>query len=232
MYKILQENFAIEKNLHHSTITAILAAEPPNPWSWSVIFDSTATKHIYETRDTTFAKDFEEITYTCRLRAKGVAKQLLVTAQSSLLIPDVELALYFGQFGVVKKVVGQSHAFNHQIDIGLRCIIFLLNEDVKSRDIPGFTTTSNGIRRKLFFRGKVFYCARCHSKHAFHEGCPSEQGGEEQRPPTKQNENWEQQDLSEATQELHQDAETPSERNEVEQNDADPGQPTGTRGWC
>ena len=58
--------------------------------------------------------------------------------------------MYFRQFGVVKKVVGQFYAFNHKIDSGIRRIILLLNEDVEARDIPGFTTTSDVIRRKLF----------------------------------------------------------------------------------
>ena len=46
-----------------------------------MIFDSTATKQTYETRDATFVKDYEGVTYTFRLRAKGAAKQLLVTVQ-------------------------------------------------------------------------------------------------------------------------------------------------------
>ena len=71
-----------------------------------MIFDSNAAKKIYITRDATFAKDFEGVTYTYRLRAKGATEQLLVTVQSSPLIPDSEPALYFRQFGVGKKVVG------------------------------------------------------------------------------------------------------------------------------
>ena len=67
-------------------------------------FDSTATKQIYETRDATFAKDFEGVSYTYRIRSKGAAKQFLVTVQSSPLIPDGELALYFRRFGVVENV--------------------------------------------------------------------------------------------------------------------------------
>ena len=85
-----------------------------------MIFHSTATKHIYETKDTTFAQDFEGVTYTYRLQASGAAKKLLVTVQSSQLIPNGELALYIRRCGVVKKVVGQSHTFNHHIDGALR----------------------------------------------------------------------------------------------------------------
>ena len=62
----------------------------------------------------------------------------------------------------------------------------------------------------------IFLASRCHSKHGFHEGFPSEQEDEEQQPPTEQNENREQQDLPEVTPEIHQDAETPSARKEVE----------------
>ena len=127
-------------------------------------------------------------------------------------------------------MVGQSYAFHHQINGDLRRIILLLNEDVEARDIPGFMKTSDGIRRKLHFQEKIFYCGRCHSKHTFHEGCPSDQEDEEQQPPTEQNENREQQDLPEATPEVHWNPETPSERNEVEQNDAALGQSTTQEG--
>lgn len=107
---------------------------------------------------------------------KGAAKQLLVAVQSSPLIPDEELGLCLKRFGVVKKMVRKFHDFNHnhQIYSELRCIILHLNEDVETKDIPGFVTTS---------------------------------------------------DLPEANPALHQDIETPSKINEVEQNDAAPGQP-------
>ena len=90
-----QEKLAVEANLQHSTITAIFATDPSNPWSWSMIFDSTVTKKIYETRDATFAKDFEGVTYTYRLQPKGAAKQLFVAVPSSPLIPDGGLVSYF-----------------------------------------------------------------------------------------------------------------------------------------
>ena len=73
----------------------------------------------------------------------------------------------------------QSHAFNHQVDSGLRRFILLLNEEDEARNIPGFMTMSDCIRRKLFFQGKVFYCARCYSKHTFYKaaGEPTAQEG-------------------------------------------------------
>ena len=79
------------------------------------------------------------------------------------------------------------------------------------------------IRRKLSFQGKVFYCGRFRSTY---EDSPFEQEDEEQQPPTEQHENRKHQDLPAAIPELHQDAETPSERNKVEQNHAAPRQPT------
>ena len=91
-------------------------------------------------------------------------------------------------------------------------------------------TMSDGIRRKLFFHGKVFYCGRCQSKHTFPEGYSSEQVDGEQQPPTEQNERREQQDLPEATPEIHQDAENPSKKTEVEQNDVALGQSIAQEG--
>ena len=82
----------------------MFSTNPSNQWSWSVIFDSTAKKQIYKTRDATFAKDFVGVIYIYRLWAKGSAKQLLVTVQSSPLIPDGEFALYFRQLGMMNNV--------------------------------------------------------------------------------------------------------------------------------
>ena len=106
--------------------------------------------------------------------------------------------------------------FSHQVYSDLRQHILLLNEDIEEEDIPGFMITSDGITRQLFFHGKVFYCDICHSKHTFHEGFLSE--------------NREQQNLPEATPEIHQDAENPSKKNEVEQNDVALGQPIAQEG--
>lgn len=55
-------------------------------------------------------------------------------------------------------------------------------------------------------------------------------GDEEQQPATKHNKNREQWDLPKTTLELHQDAEAPSGKNEVEQSDTAPGQPTVQEG--
>ena len=56
--------------LSSQRIPEIFAIDPSKPWSRSLIFDSTVTKQIYETRDTIFAKDFEGVTCTYRLQAK------------------------------------------------------------------------------------------------------------------------------------------------------------------
>ena len=46
VHKILQEKLVVETNWQRSTITTIFATDPSHPWSWSVMFDSTATKQI------------------------------------------------------------------------------------------------------------------------------------------------------------------------------------------
>ena len=51
-----------------------------------------------------------------------------------------------------------------------------------------------GSRENCSSKGRFSYCSRSHSKYTFHEGCLSEQGDEEQQPPTEQNKNSEQQD--------------------------------------
>ena len=158
------------------------------------------------------------------LQAKVAANQLLVIVQLHSFILDRAPTFYLRWFSLVKKVVGKSHAFSHKIDSCLRRIILLLNEDDEARDVPGNMATSNGIRKKLFLQWKVFYWHRWQCKHTFHRVSLSEQVNEEQQSLLKQNENREKQDLPKATPELYQYAETPSKRNEVEQNNVAPGQ--------
>ena len=52
-------------------------------------------------------------------------------------------------------------------------------------------STFGSIQKKLFFQGKIFYCDRFHSEHAFHKGCSSEHKDVEQQLLTEQNKNKE-----------------------------------------
>ena len=61
--------------------------------------------------------------------------------------------MYFKRFGVVKKVLRQSHAFNHEINNDHRRIMLFLNEDISASDISGFMTASGrncSSKKRLF----------------------------------------------------------------------------------
>ena len=58
------------------------------------------------------------------------------------------------------------------MDSGLQMILIMLNRDVKT--IPTSLRTSDGVRRKLFFKGKLYTCRYCCTKQTFTKGCPSE----------------------------------------------------------
>ena len=164
----------METNSQHSNVTTIFATELSR--SWSVIFTLLQQNKFTRLGIPRLERILRGVTYKYRLRENGAAKQFLVTVQSSPLIPDMDLALYFRWCVVVKKVIEQSYAFNHQIGRDLMRIVLLLNENVEGM------ATSHGIRRKLFFQGKFFYCGRCYSKHTFHEGCSFEREDEKQQP--------------------------------------------------
>ena len=51
----------METNSQHSIIIAIFATDTSNPWSWRMVFDSTATKQIYKARDATFQRNLREL---------------------------------------------------------------------------------------------------------------------------------------------------------------------------
>lgn len=109
----------------------------------------------------------------------------------------------------MKKVVGQSYASNYQIDASPRSIILLLNKEVEARDIPGFICTSGGNCRS---KGRFFTAADV----IVHMKIARLNRKMRRQPSAEQHENRKHQDLPAATPELHQDAETPSERNKVE----------------
>ena len=59
----------------------------------------------------------------------------------------------------------------HHIDSGLRRVFLHLHQGARTEHIPGFVTLSDGVSRKLFFRGKRYVCAKCSARHTYSEGC-------------------------------------------------------------
>ena len=171
VYEVLQDEFATDFNLQPDMVQAIFTPEPTNWWRWSVIFDSSTTKQHFERKEKQCirSRGGQEITY--QIRTAGAPQRLLVTVQSSPLILDSELTNNLEIYGSVKGIQRQTYHFNRRIDSGLRKIFLLLHDEVEARDLPGFITTSDGVRRKLFFQGRLFYCRKCGSRHTYHEGC-------------------------------------------------------------
>ena len=44
---------------------------------------------------------------------------------------------------------------------------------MKVRELPTTAIFTDGIKRKLYYRGKLFFCKRCRSQHTFEDGCES-----------------------------------------------------------
>ena len=128
----------------------------------------------------------------------------MITVQSSPLISNEELGSYLQTFGKIEDIVEKKYDFPKHVDTGLWMILITLNEDVKARDIPTSLRTSDGVRRKLFFKGKLYICRDCGTKHTFTEGCPSEvsqqhQQEHEQNTTTTENIDMQQQKPSTKT---------------------------------
>ena len=60
VHKVLQEKLVVDTNLQHSTTQPIFATDPSSP-NWLL-----NNKKVYDTRDATFADDFERVTSTYR----------------------------------------------------------------------------------------------------------------------------------------------------------------------
>ena len=99
----------------------------------------------------------------------------MITIQSSPLIFDEELGSFLEPFGKIAAIVQKPYSFAQHIDSGLRQIFLTLHEDVKATDIPRSLCTSNGVWRKLSFKGKPYNCQDCGTKHTKTESCPTPQ---------------------------------------------------------
>lgn len=173
VYRALTQKLSLANEPIAQAIEAIYTPNPNSPWSWCVIFTSEDTRAKFEAKQTQLwwfdTTTKQEYTYT--ITTKGFQNGLTITFQSSPLIPDEEIRYCFRQFGRVKRINHIGHSFNGSKDSGLRKVILDLHEDCTPRDVPGFWTTSDGVERKLFFRGKVFFCSKCRRNHTYSEGC-------------------------------------------------------------
>ena len=172
VYAALTEGLGLSKDPSQNDVQAIYKPDPENPWKWGVLFASEELTNKYQGQDVTI--EANGFTYT--FIATKTVKPLLITIHSTPLITDDELKDALGGFGEVIKITRQSHTFAN-IDSGIRKIFLVRKNGVQTRDIPGFIRTSDGIRRKLHFRGKLYFCGGCLTKHTYTEGCPIFQDG-------------------------------------------------------
>ena len=133
-------------------------------------------------------KNKTDYTYTFIARGgrRTDSNRLMITVQSSPLIPDDELGSYLEPYGNIVAITQKTHGFAKHIDSGLRLIFITLHKDVKTRDLPVSLRTSDGVWRKLFFKGKLYTCGGCGTKHNYTEGCPTSQHNQEKNCPISQ----------------------------------------------
>ena len=193
VYKIVTEKLGLSDDPSNG-VNAIYRLDPSNPWKWFVLFISENLKNSLEdkegTIELTHKEDKIKYTYYFKTRKSSVPaksiKPLMITVQSSPLISHEELGSYLQPFGKIQAIVAKKCDFAKHVDTGLRLIFITLNPDVKARDLPIFLSTSDGVRRKLYFKGKLYICRDCGTKHTFTEGCPPEASQQDQ-PEHEQN---------------------------------------------
>ena len=191
VYQVLTEQLGLFKDPSNG-VKAICTPNPNNRWRWLVLFasENLTTKFQGKTITLTFThkNDKTEYTYTFTTRGgkKRESNNLMITVQSSPLIPDQELGSYLTPYGDTVHITQKKHGFAKHIDSGLQLIFIKLHKDVNTRDIPGSLRTSDGVWRKLFFRGKLYTCGGCGNKHTFTEGCATSQHDEQENCQTSQ----------------------------------------------
>ena len=191
VYRLLTEQLGLSEDPSNG-VKAIFTPNPNNRWRWLVLFTSEDLKTKFQGRTITltFTDKKDKMDYTYTFITKGGIRtdpnKLMITVQSSPLIEDEELGSYLQQFGKVIAITRKTHGFAKHIDSGLRRIFLVLHNDVRTRDIPASLRTSDGVWRKLFFRGKLYTCGGCGTKHTYTEGCPTSQQDQQQNCPTSQ----------------------------------------------
>ena len=175
VYRALTEELGLSEDPAEQGVKAIYQPDPQNLWKWAVIFVSENLTNKLQGKEVTL--DINNLTYT--FITKKETKPFFITLHSSPLITDEELRSIFQGFGNVVEIIKRGHKFAKHIDSGVRKIILELEEGVLPRDLPWFVRTSDGVLRKLFFRGKVYLCRKCGTRHTFAERCLTSQNDEE-----------------------------------------------------
>ena len=109
--------------------------------------------------------------YIYSVRTKGTPERLLITINSSPLIDDDELRDVFRKWGMVKNITHRGQDLAPYIDSGLRRVFLHLHQGVIPEEIPLYITLSDGVSRKLYFRGGKYVCPKCSAHNTYSEGC-------------------------------------------------------------
>ena len=172
VYGALTEQMGLTDENSNHQVEAIFQPDPNNVWKWSVLFSSQSLKDNFEGKETEISwTDRTNKQYTYLIRTHGAPRRLLVTINSSPLIDDDELREAFRFWGVVKGISHRGYDFAPHVDSGLRRVFLHLHQGVNPESIPGFITLSDGVYRKLYFKGKRYLCAKCSTTHTYLEGC-------------------------------------------------------------
>ena len=172
VYAALTEQMGLTDESSNHQVEAIFQPDPNNFWKWSVVFSSQSLKDNFEGKEAKISwTDDTNKQYTYIIRTHGAPRRLLVTLNSSPLIDDDELREVFRFWGVVKGISHRGYGFAPHIDSGLRRVFLHLHQGVNPESIPGFIALSDGVHRKLYFKGKKYLCAKCSTTHTYLEGC-------------------------------------------------------------
>ena len=165
IYTALTEQMALTNNRSNHQVEVIHQPDPNNFWRWFVMCFSQSLKDNFEDKVAELSwTDKNDKKYIYSVRTKGTPERLLITINSSPLIDD-ELRDVFRKWGMVKNITHRGHDFAPYIDSGLRRVFLHLHQGVISEEIPAYITLSNGVSRKLYFRGEKYVCPKCSAHH-------------------------------------------------------------------
>ena len=144
----------------------------------TIHFTTRIPEHVKALED--FQFEVQNVTYRTVPRK---TPYLLITIDVYDNVLDSEIIDALKEYGsIVGNVTHCTHSFDHTLFNGKRKLQF--KPKGKVTDIPHFIKL-NGINTQLYFKGKVFKCKNCNTKHVVTEPCPPSKESESEKEHVK-----------------------------------------------
>jgi len=171
IHLILTRKFKLNDCQQNKLITALYTPNPSDQWNWEITFRKQQTRDelcdkTKHTETMTYRRHGNEYTYEFNIEPEELT--VLITMDVTPKITDEQIRQKLELHGEVMDISRNVHGFANYIDSGRRKI--LIKPDGLVKELPWTMVFKDGVKRKLHYKGKSFYCTTCQYKHTYEEG--------------------------------------------------------------